>query len=54
MDMLRKPVVAASETGGYVLDGFPRTVDQAKAAFAVAAAARGRGAGRGASRRPQR
>lgn len=36
MDMLRKPVVAASETGGYVLDGFPRTVDQAKAAFAVA------------------
>jgi hypothetical protein len=24
MDMLRKPVVAASETGGYVLDGFPR------------------------------
>ncbi|MGH3069634.1 MAG: adenylate kinase [Streptosporangiaceae bacterium] len=36
MDMLRKPVVAASEAGGYVLDGFPRTVDQAKAAFAVA------------------
>lgn len=36
MDMLRKPVVAASETGGYVLDGFPRTVEQAKAAFAVA------------------
>jgi adenylate kinase len=36
MDMLRKPVVTASETGGYVLDGFPRTVDQAKAAFAVA------------------
>ena len=36
MDMLRKPVVAASETGGYVLDGFPRTVDQAKSAFAVA------------------
>ena len=38
MDMLRKPVVAASEAGGYVLDGFPRTVDQAKAAFAVARA----------------
>jgi len=36
MDMLRKPVVAAAEAGGYVLDGFPRTVDQAKAAFQVA------------------
>ena len=38
MDMLRKPVVAAAESGGYVLDGFPRTVDQAKAAFEVASA----------------
>lgn len=35
MDMLRKPVVTAAESGGYVLDGFPRTVDQAKAAFEV-------------------
>jgi adenylate kinase len=38
MDMMRKPVVAAAEAGGYVLDGFPRTVEQAKASFAVAQA----------------
>jgi adenylate kinase len=36
MDMLYKPVVAASASGGYVLDGFPRTVDQAKVAYRVA------------------
>lgn len=36
MDMLRKPVLAASAAGGYILDGFPRTVDQARAAYAVA------------------
>jgi adenylate kinase len=36
MDMLRKPVVAASQSGGYVLDGFPRTVDQARAAYETA------------------
>jgi adenylate kinase len=33
MDMLRKPVLAAAS--GYVLDGFPRTVGQAKASYAV-------------------
>lgn len=33
MDMLRKPVLAAAN--GYVLDGFPRTVDQAKASYPV-------------------
>jgi adenylate kinase len=36
MDMLRKPVVAATQAGGYVLDGFPRTVEQARAAFPTA------------------
>jgi adenylate kinase len=36
MDMLRKPVVQAAQEGGYILDGFPRTVDQAKAAYETA------------------
>lgn len=36
MDMLYKPVVAANKQGGYVLDGFPRTVSQAEAAYLVA------------------
>lgn len=36
MDMLRKPVMEASETGGYILDGFPRTAEQAAAAYLVA------------------
>ena len=38
LDMLRKPIVAANESGGYVLDGFPRTVDQAKIAYETAKA----------------
>ena len=36
LDMLRKPVVAAAEAGGYVLDGFPRNVAQAERAYTVA------------------
>lgn len=36
LDMLRKPIVAASERGGYVLDGFPRTVEQAEIAYQTA------------------
>jgi adenylate kinase len=36
MDMLRKPVVEAAESGGYILDGFPRTVQQARAAYDTA------------------
>jgi adenylate kinase len=35
-DMLRKPVVAANEAGGYVLDGFPRTVKQAESVYGTA------------------
>ena len=36
LTMLRKPVTEAAAAGGYVLDGFPRTVEQAQAAYAVA------------------
>ncbi|HVE27149.1 MAG TPA: adenylate kinase [Sporichthya sp.] len=36
MDILRKPVVEANKKGGYVLDGFPRTVEQAEIAYTVA------------------
>ena len=33
MNMLRKPVLAARR--GYVLDGFPRTIEQAQASYAM-------------------
>ncbi|HEX5997381.1 MAG TPA: adenylate kinase [Jiangellales bacterium] len=36
MDVLRRPVETASRNGGYVLDGFPRSVAQAEAAYLVA------------------
>ena len=36
MDVLRKPVETASKAGGYVLDGFPRTLAQAESAYLVA------------------
>jgi adenylate kinase len=36
LDMLRKPILAASQAGGYVLDGFPRTVEQAEIAYRTA------------------
>jgi len=34
--LLREPIVAASATGGYLLDGFPRTLPQAEAAGEMA------------------
>ena len=36
MDILRKPIVNASAAGGYVLDGFPRTLLQAETAYVTA------------------
>jgi adenylate kinase len=35
-EMLRTPVLEAARNGGYVLDGFPRTLHQAEAAYSVA------------------
>jgi adenylate kinase len=35
-DMLSKPILDAAAHGGYVLDGFPRTLGQAEAAYSVA------------------
>ncbi len=36
IDVLALPVLEATRTGGYVLDGFPRTVHQAEEAYKVA------------------
>jgi adenylate kinase len=36
LEMLRAPLLEAARTGGYVLDGFPRTLRQAEEAYQVA------------------
>jgi adenylate kinase len=36
LEMLRAPLMEAARTGGYVLDGFPRTLRQAEEAYQVA------------------
>lgn len=38
LDMLREPMIEASAEGGYLLDGFPRTLAQAEAAGEMAKA----------------
>ena len=35
-DLLRDPLIAAAKGGGYILDGFPRTLSQAHQAFELA------------------
>src|SRR3954454_13777309 len=35
-ELLRDPLVSASQDGGYILDGFPRTLAQAHQAFELA------------------
>jgi adenylate kinase len=36
LDMLSAPILEAAKNGGYVLDGFPRTLGQAEAAYSAA------------------
>jgi adenylate kinase len=36
LDMLRQPILEASNSGGYLLDGFPRTLAQAEGAAEMA------------------
>jgi adenylate kinase len=36
LDMLSAPLLEAANNGGYVLDGFPRTLRQAEVAYSVA------------------
>jgi adenylate kinase len=35
-DLLREPLITAAKGGGYILDGFPRTLSQAHQAFELA------------------